>query len=38
MDNLRTYEEWKNHLTKRIYFLPSKDSDKNRLMHSKSDN
>lgn len=38
IDNFRAYGEWENHLSIKINFLSSRDSDEKRLMHSKSDN
>ena len=38
INDYKTREEWKIHLTMSIKFICSKDSDGTRIMHSKSDN
>ena len=38
INDYKTREEWKIHLTMSIEFICSKDSDGTRIMHSKSDN
>lgn len=38
IDNFRAYEKWENHLSIKINFFSSRDSDEKHLMHSKSDN
>ena len=38
INNLKNSERWKIQLTITIKFIPSKDNDEERVMHSKSDN